>query len=359
MHFCYVPPAGSPAGQFALLHGADDLVRQTGVHRLEVPDQSIDVGTLRFVVDGTDVLDDGELLAMYRLQDLLLRGEDERSYHGEVLAGQVCDRFEAVDGAEIQKVHEERVDRVVPVVAEGEFVTSQFLRKRVETAPSQVRAKTAGVLFVPSLEDYVADVRLVDNVLDIEFLAHVDDGRVVHAGAVEARVERDADDLKLLRIVAAHVGETVKERDRILAAGDPDRDLVAVLDHVIPVHGTAHVPLDLLHGLPSSKSFPHYSMFPLKSEPVYGKVLHVLGQLAQLVRAPASHAGGRRFESYIDHQKPMMIHWLFSFVKGNIRPVSIAAVRNSIPHIPGPLTIEQIFGIMLVKKRIKEGVLWF
>ena len=137
------------------------------------------------------------------------------------------------------------------MVAEGKLVTSQFLRERVETAPSQVRAQTAGILLVPGLEDHVPDVRAVDDVLDIEFFAHVNDGRVVHLRAVEAQVQRDADDLELLRIVPAHLGKTVEERHRIFAAGHADRDLVAVLHHLVPVHGTAHVPLDLLHALPA------------------------------------------------------------------------------------------------------------
>ena len=253
------------------------------------------------MVDRADVLDDGELLAIDRVQDLLLRGEYQRSDHGEVLPGQVRDRLEAVEGAEVEEVHEERVDRVVPVVSEGEFVAAKLFGERMKTAPPQVRAEAAGVLLVPGLEDHVADVRAVDDVLDAELSAHVDDGRVVHFGVVEARVERDADDLELFRIVPAHLGKTVEERDRILAARDADRDLVAVLDHPVAVHGAAHVPLDLLHALPSFKSFPNYSMFPLKSEPVYGKVLHVLGCLAQLVRALASHARGQRFESVNDH----------------------------------------------------------
>ena len=32
------------------------------------------------------------------------------------------------------------------------------------------------------------------------------------------------------------------------------------------------------------------------------KIVDVFGRLAQLVRAPASQAGGRRFESYIAHE---------------------------------------------------------
>ena len=299
--FARTPVRPLPAGEFAFLHGRDDFVRKAGVHRLQVPDDAVHVGTLRFVVDRTDVLDDGELLAIDRVQDLLLRGEDQRPDHGEVPAGQVRDRLEAVEGAEVEEVHEERVDRVVPVVSEGELVAPEFLGERVETAPPQVRAEAAGILLVPGLEDHVADARAVDDILDVEFLAHFNDGRIVHFCSVEARVERDADDLEPLRIVPAHLGETVEERDRILAARDADRDLVAVLDHPVAVHGAAHVPLDLLHALPSFKSFPHYSMFPLKSEPVYGKVLHVLGCLAQLVRALASHARGQRFESVNDH----------------------------------------------------------
>ena len=96
------------------------------------------------MVDRTDVLDDGELLAIYRVQDLLLRGEYQRSDHGEVLAGQVRDRFEAVEGAEVEEVHEERVDRVVPVVSEGELVAVEFLQQSMELAAAEARAERAG-----------------------------------------------------------------------------------------------------------------------------------------------------------------------------------------------------------------------
>ena len=36
----------------------------------------------------------------------------------------------------------------------------------------------------------------------------------------------------------------------------------------------------------------------------FKNILYVFGRLAQLVRAPALQAGGRRFESYIAHHLP-------------------------------------------------------
>ena len=74
------------------------------------------------------------------------------------------------------------------------------------------------------------------------------------------------------------------------------------------------------------------------------------GGLAQLVRAPASHAGGLGFESLVLHHKPQLLSrlWFFVFVlqskcgrassKGNALPFSMAALlSHKLPPKPAGL----------------------
>ena len=121
----------------------------------------------------------------------------------------------------------------------------------IEHAASQPRAQRTGGL---ALGDQALDDRIGVLLLDVEGNAQALEvvGQHVGGKAGLLLVEIDGDDVEMDRRVLAQIEQDVEQAEGILAAGQADHDLVAVLDHVVVGDGLADraaQPLGQLVGL--------------------------------------------------------------------------------------------------------------
>ena len=93
-------------------------------------------------------------------------GEHQRADHRQVLAGEVAHRRKAAEPPLVEQVHDKGLDGVVPVVAQRQLVAAQLLGGVVQGAPAHLGAEAAGVVLVPDLEHYPADVGAADLIGD-------------------------------------------------------------------------------------------------------------------------------------------------------------------------------------------------
>ena len=133
------------------------------------------------------------------------------------------------------------------MVAERDLFAARGLCGLVQRAAAHLGAQRTGVFLLADVEDDRADLGRNADVLDAQLVAQRPDGGKVHLRV--AHLERDRDDLELLRIERAQLCQRDQQRERVLAAGHADRDAVAVLDHMVMVHRAADVREHFLHGL--------------------------------------------------------------------------------------------------------------
>ncbi|MCY1173385.1 hypothetical protein D9M73_135410 [compost metagenome] len=124
------------------------------------------------------------------------------------------------------------------MVTEGHLGRADFVGEGVERATTQARAqRTGGLAFRNQLLDHRVGVFLDDVVLDAQAL---EVGRQYVLG--EARlllVHVHRDDLELDRRHFLQVQQNIEHGVAVLAAGQADHDLVAILDHVVVGDGFA------------------------------------------------------------------------------------------------------------------------
>ena len=100
-------------------------------------------------------------------------------------------------------------------------------------------AKAARVLFFSGLKNDFPKIGAPHDVFHLQFFAKRFNGCVIFSNAVKLIVERNRDQRKRLRVKVPQFGERIQERQRILAARNPDRDFIAGFNHIVFVHRRA------------------------------------------------------------------------------------------------------------------------
>ena len=155
-------------------------------------------------VHGADEFHAGEVSAL------------QLGHHGLILAG-------------VEHAHEDGLDHIVVVMAEGNFVAAQLLRMAVEIAAAHARAQIAGGFF--DFIDRVKNLRLEDGQRNAEKLCVALDERAVRVAVT--RVHDQKDQFEGNFIAALELLKELRHQHGVFAAGDADRDFVAGLNHLI------------------------------------------------------------------------------------------------------------------------------
>ena len=198
-------------------------------------------------VHGAGIVDDGQILPQGHAADVILVAVQQRADLGHAGAVQKRHRLEAADAALEQQIHQQRLHRVVIVVAQGDLADALFRQGGVQAAPPQFGAQGAGILLLPLLEDDLVHRHLNAGVGHLQPFA-----QRRHAGEVHARhahlhgdgLHREGDGVEFLQ-----PGQGYQRQQAVLSAADAHGDAVAGFDHMIVLHAPADKPQNMLHGV--------------------------------------------------------------------------------------------------------------
>ena len=141
-------------------------------------------------------------------------------HHALVLAG-------------VEHTHEDRLDHVVIVVAEGDFVTASFFGEAVEITAAHAGAEIAGGLF--DGVDGVKNAGLAEFDGNSQKLRVLFDQFPVLGQVSRIHAEKNQGEGKF--VVALQLLEEFGHQHGVLSAGDADGDAVALLHKLILDHG--------------------------------------------------------------------------------------------------------------------------
>src|SRR5882672_7747468 len=222
-------------------HRGQDGRAHTGMLPFDVRQQLLDALPLEIFLRATEVAGDQRKLHLGREGgDLALRRVTERpdDQVAAVVAAQARRHRPHLSGE--QHRHEQGLDQVVAMVAEGDLRAAEPLRGAVEDAAAQARADRAGGL---SLRDQplhhavgvlAEHQHLGSGAAEVELQLA---GRESWMPLIEiARDQRELDRRAPLQVL-----EQVQQRERVLAARDADQDAIAGLDQAEVGDGAAHV----------------------------------------------------------------------------------------------------------------------
>lgn len=163
--------------------------------------------------------------------DVLLAAIGQRpDHHVAPVVGQQLRRH-GLQGSAVEHVEEEGLEDVVAMVTEGHLGRADLVGEGVQRATAQARAQRAGGLaFRDLLLDHRVGVLLDDVVLDADRLQVLRQDMLGKTGLLLVHVHRD--DLEADRRDLLQVEQDVEHGVAVLAAGQADHDLVAILDHV-------------------------------------------------------------------------------------------------------------------------------
>src|SRR5690554_4769752 len=213
--------------------GAEDVLHPAGGFPLPTAQHLLDHLALQVLLGAAEVAgNDGKLLE-YRIGfDVLLVAVGQRAYHHvATIIGAQLGRH-GLEVATIEHVEEEGLDDVVPVVPQRHLGGADLVGKGVEIATTQARTQGTGGLALGHL--------LLDDGIGVAFEDVVRNAQAIKVGRKHMlgeaglllvhvyRYDLEADGRDLLQ-VQQHVQHGVA----VLATGQADHDLVAVLDHVV------------------------------------------------------------------------------------------------------------------------------
>ena len=184
----------------------------------------------------TGVLNRVEAVEGLGVDDFLLAEVDEGADDGDIGAVKVGDRREGMELPRVEHAHEESLDGVVVVMGIGDLADAVLAGIAVHGPAAEERTGEARTLVV-RLSHGAFDVNVDDIVRDAELL-HEGTGTVnVKKGRLslfvfEHRVDGQRGKRKFLVQPLLENLHRIGEEDAVLAAGDAEQDVVAILDHI-------------------------------------------------------------------------------------------------------------------------------
>ena len=236
----------SKAVDLAAAERAENAIAQSLVFALKGVEKLLHLLALGCLVGGAGGADNRHRVLIHELLDLLFGHVDHGSDQLDAHAGEVGNGGEATESALVKEVEHKGLHHVVEVVTEGNGGASKLFCGGVERAAAHLGAERAGIFFLSDLKNDLVDLGGDDVVGDVKLLAELFDGLEVHA-ALKAHVDGYGDQLEFFGIEAAQICHCAEEREGVLAGGDADGDLVALLDHVVVVNSSAGIAEDSFH----------------------------------------------------------------------------------------------------------------
>ena len=222
---------------------AEDAVLDVGVIPLEAAEQNfrlLPLGAAAAVVahgavlgKAAGALDEFQLVVALPRQNIFLADAVHRADEGHAgEAGAVEHGRHGLQLGAVEHTHNGRLDDVVEVVAQCDFIAAQFLGLAVEVAAAHPGAEIAGVPV--GVVGHREDVALEDGHRDVEQLGVGLDLLAIYL--VVAGVHHQKDQLERHIAVALKLLHQLCHQHRVFATRDADGDLVTGLDELVALH---------------------------------------------------------------------------------------------------------------------------
>ena len=241
---------------------AEDAVFNVGVIPLEAAEQNfrlLPLGATAAVVahgavlgKAAGALDEFQLIVALPRQNIFLADAVHRADEGHAWeAGAVEHGRHGLQLGAVEHTHNGRLDDVVEVVAQCDFIAAQLLGLAVEVAAAHPGAEIAGVLV--GVVGHREDVALEDGHRDVEQLGVGLDLLAVYL--VVTGVHHQKDQLERHIAVALKLLHQLCHQHRILSARNTDGDLISLVYQLIPLYRLDKGSPDLLAEFFNNASF--------------------------------------------------------------------------------------------------------
>ena len=237
----------APFRQGQALHRAENALLEVGIGLRQRGDQLLDLLPLRVFVGGAAVFDHGELLLRGKAAHHPFGQVEHRADLRHAHAVEIGHGLEAAQPSLKDQAHQERLHRIVVVVAEGDLGKALLRQGFIQCPAAHLRAHRAGIFLLAIVKNDRPDLRLHLRERHVQLFAQRRDGRKVHP---KPHVDRDRRQLKRLRIVFAQRRQQRQERQRVLPARHAHGDFIVRRDHAVVVRAAPHQSHQSLHRLP-------------------------------------------------------------------------------------------------------------
>ena len=262
---------GDDRAQVDILHALENVPFDKGIGLLQGSDQVLDLHTFGGTAaigtaGGTGIgkaagtLDELQLIVALPRQNIFLADAVHRADEGHAgEAGAVEHGRHGLQLGAVEHTHNGRLDDVVEVVAQCDFVAAQLLGLAVQVAAAHPGAEIAGVLV--GVVGHREDVAFEDGHRDVEQLGVGLDLLAVYL--VVAGVHHQKDQLKGNIAVLLQFLHQLCHQHGVFAARDADGDLVALLYQLVALYRHDKGGPQLLAVFLDDTAFDHLIRFKL------------------------------------------------------------------------------------------------
>ena len=142
----------TPFRQREPLHGTKSAAFQTGVAAVEFINQLFDLLALGVAVGRTGVFHHGKFQAFHRVPHQILAAVEQRADLGDLSAVQPGDGLETGQAAFVDQGHEERLDGIIVVVTQSDFVDTSLQHGAVQGTAAHLGAHGAGIFLLTEMK---------------------------------------------------------------------------------------------------------------------------------------------------------------------------------------------------------------
>ena len=179
----------------------------------------------------------------YGLADFFFPEVNERADNGQLSSVKICYRGKGVELSRVQKAHQKGFHGIVMMVGIGDFIYAMLCGVAVDGAPAEKRAGIAGI-FVRCGGDGAGDIHIND-IVGYAQPGHKAPGSVnvkerwASLFIFEQGIDGQGGQFKILLQPLLQYGHGIGQKNAVLAAGNAQKDVVAILYH-IKFHNGAH-----------------------------------------------------------------------------------------------------------------------
>lgn len=141
-----------------MLDRVDHIFANRGDIGAKIFNELFHIFTLRVLIGGAGIEDDGEIVTTRNASDILFVRVQKRADHRGFGAAQIGRRREGGKPAFVTEREQKSFENVVRMMTERHFVRSFAMGDRAECAAAQFRAKTARVRFLAHGKKDLGDV---------------------------------------------------------------------------------------------------------------------------------------------------------------------------------------------------------
>ena len=123
---------------------------------------------LFMVVNVTNGFNNRQFKEFVHMPHMVLRQIYERADNGDTGSAHFCNRMKGAEPSFMEKGHQKRLDRVLPVMTERKFVEAEFNARIGKHSPAHFCTQCARILFFSVIKNNLTDLRSFDQIRYIE-----------------------------------------------------------------------------------------------------------------------------------------------------------------------------------------------